>query len=167
MNLKTPLSPKSIEANFDGLIGPTHNYSGLSYGNIASTSHRAHISRPKEAALQGLEKMKYLSDLGLVQGIIPPQERPHIPTLKAFGFSGSDQAIIQKVYKQDPVLLSLVTSASCMWTANAATVAPSFDTENGKVHFTVANLNSNPHRAIEPPMTAHILANIFSDPHHC
>ena len=26
----------AYEVNFDGLVGPTHNYAGLSYGNVAS-----------------------------------------------------------------------------------------------------------------------------------
>ena len=47
--------PKTYEVNFDGLVGPTHNYSGLSFGNTASTSHKLSISNPKEAALRSQE----------------------------------------------------------------------------------------------------------------
>ena len=50
----------SGEMNFDGLIGPTHNYSGLSDGNIASLKNSKQPSNPKKAALQGLKKMKLL-----------------------------------------------------------------------------------------------------------
>ena len=32
------------EINFDGLVGPTHNFSGLAYGNIASSQHAKQIS---------------------------------------------------------------------------------------------------------------------------
>ena len=46
--------------NFDSIVGPTHNYSGLSLGNLASTTHGKMVSSPKKAALQGLEKMKFL-----------------------------------------------------------------------------------------------------------
>ena len=42
---------KSFEVNFDGLVGPTHNYGGLSFGNVASQSNSQQASNPKEAAL--------------------------------------------------------------------------------------------------------------------
>ena len=113
------------EVNFDGLVGPTHNYSGLSLGNIASTHHAAQVSNPKAAALQGLKKMKMLADLGLKQAILPPHERPHISTLKKLGFHGTDIEILQKCFQADPNLLINCSSASAMWTANAATVSPS------------------------------------------
>lgn len=67
---------KHFEVNFDGLVGPTHNYAGLSYGNVASQSNAKEASNPKEAAKQGLRKMKALTDLGMVQGVLAPQERP-------------------------------------------------------------------------------------------
>ena len=82
----------AYEVNFDGIVGPTHNYSGLSYGNVASWSNKNLVSNPREAALQGLEKMKLLFDLGIKQAVLPPHERPHIPTLRRLGFSGSDGA---------------------------------------------------------------------------
>lgn len=151
------------EANFDGLVGPTHNYAGLSFGNVASESNTGNASRPRDAALQGLAKMRALADMGLVQGIFPPQERPHLPTLRRLGFSGTDEQIIDKVAKEDPILLAQVSSASCMWTANAATVAPSTDTADGKLHLTVANLRSMAHRFIEGPQTARTLRAIFPD----
>src|ERR1700752_588025 len=72
----------AVEANFDGLVGPTHNYAGLSFGNVASFKNEQRASTPREAALQGLRKVKALADLGLVQGVLPPHERPHIPTLR-------------------------------------------------------------------------------------
>mgnify|MGYP000720389420 FL=1 len=43
-----------FEANFDGLVGPTHHYAGLSVGNEASQNNRDGLSNPKKAALQGL-----------------------------------------------------------------------------------------------------------------
>ena len=51
---------KSCEVNFDGIVGLSHNYSGLSYGNVASSAHGGLISSPRAAALQGLEKMMEL-----------------------------------------------------------------------------------------------------------
>ncbi|MGH8539890.1 MAG: N-succinylarginine dihydrolase, partial [Stenotrophobium sp.] len=80
----------AVEANFDGLVGPTHNYAGLAFGNIASAQNAAQVSNPKTAALQGLAKMLALAELGIAQGVLPPQERPHLPTLRKLGFSGRD-----------------------------------------------------------------------------
>ncbi|NNL87774.1 MAG: N-succinylarginine dihydrolase [Marinicaulis sp.] len=151
------------EYNFDGLIGPTHNYAGLSFGNLASAKNAGATSSPKEAALQGLQKMRAAMELGLKQGFLPPQDRPHLKTLRAVGFSGSDTEIIEKAYKSEPQLLANCYAASPMWTANAGTVAPSPDTNDGKAHFTAANLAANFHRAIEADTTARTLAHIFAD----
>ena len=128
------------EVNFDGLVGLTHHYAGLSFGNEASTRHRFQVSNPRQAAKQGLLKMKALADAGFPQAVIPPHERPFIPVLRQLGFSGSDEQVLEKVARQAPHWLSSVSSASPMWVANAATIAPSADTLDGKVHLTVANL---------------------------
>jgi succinylarginine dihydrolase len=113
------------EVNFDGLVGLTHSYAGLSYGNVASARNQGAASSPRAAALQGLAKMEAVAALGLVQGVLPPHERPHVPTLRALGFGGaSDADVIAKVAREDPVLLARVSSATAMWTANAATVMP-------------------------------------------
>ena len=151
------------EYNFDGLIGPTHNYAGLSFGNLASASNAGATSNPREAALQGLAKMRAAMELGLGQGFLPPQDRPHLKTLRALGYAGKDREIVEKAAATAPNLLANCYAASSMWTANAATVAPSPDTSDGKVHFTPANLAANFHRSIEAPTTARALAHIFSD----
>src|SRR4051812_43059147 len=106
--------PVAYEINFDGLVGPTHNYAGLSFGNVASMKNKLSVSSPRQASLQGIAKMKLLADLGLQQAVLPPHERPHIPTLKRLGFSGSDAQILESVSKQDPILLAAVSSASSM-----------------------------------------------------
>tara|TARA_B100001248_G_scaffold260334_1_gene248292 strand:+ start:19013 stop:20332 length:1320 start_codon:yes stop_codon:yes gene_type:complete len=149
------------ETNFDGIVGPSHNYSGLSYGNVASLQFAKDISSPKQAALQGLKKAKTLADMGILQGVIPPQVRPDLLALRNLGFSGTDAEVLQQAYQEDPTLLSICSSSSFMWTANAATVAPSSDTKDGKCHFTVANLRSKAHRAIEPQNTYQSLQQIF------
>ncbi len=154
------------EYNFDGLIGPTHNYAGLSFGNIASATNAGAASNPKEAALQGLAKMRAAMALGLKQGFLPPQDRPHLKTLRALGFAGTDAQIIEKAAKAEPQLLANCYAASCMWTANAGTVGPSPDTADGKVHFTAANLAANFHRSIEADTTARVLAHIFNSENH-
>jgi succinylarginine dihydrolase len=151
------------EVNFDGLIGPTHNYAGLAFGNLASAANKGAPSNPRAAALQGLAKMRAVSGLGLPQGFLPPHDRPHLRTLRALGFSGSDREVIERAGRTAPEILANCYAASAMWTANAATVAPSPDTADGRVHFTPANLASNFHRAIEPPTTARILKTIFPD----
>jgi succinylarginine dihydrolase len=157
----------AIEANFDGLVGPTHNYAGLSFGNVASTSNATAISNPKSAALQGLTKMKALHDMGFVQGVLPPHERPHIKTLHdAFGFTGTDAEILNAAWKANPNYVLACSSASPMWTANAGTVSPSGDTSDGKVHFTPANLCAMFHRAIEHEVTGRALAATFPDANH-
>ena len=152
----------AVEANFDGLIGPTHNYAGLSYGNIASADNANQIANPRDAALQGLGKMRRLSEMGFVQGLLPPHARPHTPTLRRLGFSGSDRELIVQAAGR-PEVLRNVFAAAAMWTANAATVSPSADTADGRVHMTPANLTTMFHRSIEPPATGRILKKIFSD----
>jgi succinylarginine dihydrolase len=157
---------RAYEVNFDGIVGQTHQYSGLSYGNLPSTQNQYLPANPKEAALQGLKKMKLLADLGVKQAVLPPQERPHLPTLRRIGFTGSDAQLVAAAYAVSPELLYTLSSASCMWTANAATTTPSTDSSDGKVHFTPANLSSNLHRSIETATTEKILKKIFSDPGH-
>ena len=154
---------KAHEVNFDGLVGLTHHYAGLSFGNEASTKHRNQVSNPKLAAKQGLLKMKALSDAGFPQAVIPPQERPNVAVLRQLGFSGSDEQVVAKAATQSPDLLSAASSASSMWVANAATVCPSADALDGRVHLTVANLNNKFHRSSEAPTTEALLRAIFRD----
>lgn len=158
--------PRAREINFDGLVGPTHNYTGLSWGNLASEGNKGRTSSPRKAALQGIGKMRFLMSLGLTQGVLPPHERPHLPTLRALGFSGTPAEIVAATHKVAPPLLNMTMSASPMWTANAATVSPSADTEDGRLHFTPANLNAMAHRALEAETTGKILRTIFENERH-
>ncbi|MEH6712168.1 MAG: N-succinylarginine dihydrolase [Paraglaciecola polaris] len=154
---------KQFEVNFDGLVGPTHNYAGLSYGNVASLNNASAVSSPKQAAKQGLKKMKALADLGMIQGVLAPQARPDVDALRRLGFSGSDADVLQQAAKQAPAIFQACCSASSMWTANAATVSPSADTADGKVHFTPANLTNKYHRSLEPQVTGNILKATFAN----
>ena len=154
------------EANFDGLVGPTHNYAGLSWGNVASNRHAKSMSHPREAALQGLSKMKALADMGLVQGVLAPQARPDTDTLRRLGFAGTDAQVLDSAFREAPHLLAACSSASAMWTANAATVSPGADTLDGRVHFTPANLVNKFHRSIEHEVTGRILRSVFADEAH-
>ena len=132
------------EINFDGIVGPSHNYAGLSLGNLASARNAGAVSRPRAAALQGVEKMRSNIALGLVQGIFLPQPRPARAWLAELGTTVEDA---------EPHLAANAMSASSMWAANAATVSPAPDTEDGKCHLTVANLKTMPHRSHEWPAT--------------
>lgn len=154
------------EINFDGLIGPTHNYGGLSLGNIASSSNAGATSRPRAAALQGLAKMRACMDLGLLQGFLLPHERPNTAALRALGFAGDDAAVCAAAHAADPALLRNAMSASAMWAANAATISPAPDTADARTHLSVANLSSNLHRSIEAAETHRQLATIFADTRH-
>ena len=151
----------SGEINFDGLIGPTHNYAGLSQGNLASQKHLNQTSNPKAAALQGLDKMGLIMDQGIPQGFFLPHERPHLMTLRAIGFGGTDKEVINHAAKKNPALLKNVYSAASMWSANAATFSPSIDSNDQKIHITPANLNSMFHRSIEHEFTKTQLELIF------
>ncbi|MGX4643919.1 N-succinylarginine dihydrolase [Massilia sp. SYSU DXS3249] len=154
------------EYNFDGLVGPSHNYAGLSFGNVASFSNVRSASNPKLAALQGLAKMRDLAARGFAQAVMPPQARPNFRLLRSLGFSGTDADVLAQAWREAPVILSCAWSAAPMWTANAATVSPSADTRDGRVHFTAANLNNKLHRSEEHVQATRTLRAIFADHDH-
>lgn len=151
----------AVECNFDGLVGPTHHYGGLGLGNLASAANAATPSNPRAAAHQGIAKVRALARLGVPQAVLPPHERPAVGVLRSLGFDGPDEAVVATAGRADPGLLSAVSSASAMWAANAATVSPSADTADGRLHLTPANLAGQLHRSIEAPMTTRILRAIF------
>ncbi len=144
------------EINFDGIIGPSHNYAGLSLGNIASASHRGETSYPREAALQGLAKMRGNMARGLAQGFLLPLPRPNPALAQALALDGTE----------NPALRAAPWSASSMWTANAATVSPAPDTQDGRCHLTPANLVTMVHRAQEWQDTKAQLDIAFGDAQH-
>ncbi|WP_373487026.1 N-succinylarginine dihydrolase, partial [Blastomonas sp.] len=145
------------EINFDGIIGPSHNYAGLSPGNIASASNAGAVSQPRAAALQGVAKMRANLALGLAQGFFMPLGRPNAGWLALLG---TDLA------SADPHMRAAAFSASSMWAANAATVSPAPDTADGRCHLTVANLLTMPHRSHEWPGTLAQLQLAFADRKH-
>lgn len=146
-----------VEINFDGIVGPSHNYAGLSLGNLASTRNAGQLSQPRAAALQGLEKMRANLRLGLHQGFFIPPPRPARAWLAELG-TDPEQA--------EPELLANAMSASSMWAANAATVSPAPDTADGRTHLSVANLRTMPHRSHEWPATLKQLQLAFADAEH-
>ncbi|MBA2772248.1 MAG: N-succinylarginine dihydrolase [Sphingomonas sp.] len=143
------------EINFDGIIGPSHNYAGLSLGNLASTRNALQVSHPRAAALQGIEKMRANLALGLTQGIFLPHPRPHRDWLAELGTT---------IEGAQPALAAYAMSASAMWAANAATVSPAPDTGDGRCHLTVANLRTMPHRSHEWRWTLAQLRVAFANP---
>lgn len=148
-----------VEINFDGIVGPSHNYAGLSLGNLASARNAGAVSHPRAAALQGLAKMRANRDLGLAQGFFVPLPRPRGDWAEAIALGAAR-------WSDDPTLPRIAAagwSASSMWTANAATVSPAPDTADGRCHLTVANLVTMPHRSIEAPDTARQLRLAFAD----
>jgi len=151
------------EINFDGVVGPTHHYGGLASGNLASAANRRRASNPKAAALEGLAKMKRVWELGVGQAVLPCLPRPDVGALRRLGYTGNDAKVLQSARRRAPELLAAASSASSMWAANAATVSPSSDTRDGKVHFTAANLSSQFHRSLEAADTGRVLRRIFGD----
>ncbi|MFN4112698.1 MAG: N-succinylarginine dihydrolase [Sphingomonadaceae bacterium] len=145
-----------VEINFDGIVGPSHNYAGLSLGNLASASHKGDPSYPRAAALQGLAKMRHNMGLGLAQGFLLPLPRPNGGLLARLAVDDTAER----------ALLAAAWSASSMWTANAATVSPAPDTADGRCHLTPANLSTMLHRAQEWPDTKRQLAIAFADTRH-
>ena len=143
-----------VEINFDGIIGPSHNYAGLSLGNIASATHKGLVSHPRAAALQGVEKMRHNVRLGLTQGLFLPHPRPDRAWLSELGTS--PEAVPAS-------LRPAAFSASAMWAANAATVSPAPDTADGRCHLTVANLRTMAHRSHEWPATLAQLRVAFAN----
>jgi succinylarginine dihydrolase len=152
-----------MEFNFDGIPGPTHNYAGLARGNLAAAKNARLAANPREAALQGLAKMRALAARGIPQAVLPPHERPFVPALRSLGFAGSDAAIVTQAARDAPSLLAACSSAAAMWAANAATVSPSADTSDGRVHFTPANLVAHFHRSLEAATTTRVLRAVFAD----
>lgn len=151
------------EINFDGLVGPTHNYAGLSEGNLASARNRDTVARPRDAALQGLAKMQRLRALGLGQGVLPPHERPNISWLRSLGFSGSDGEVWARAWESEPVIARAALASSAMWAANAATISPSADCSDGRLHASVANLQTMLHRLLEAEQAERTLRRLMPD----
>jgi len=152
----------AVEINFDGLIGPTHNYAGLSEGNLASARNRDAVARPRDAALEGIAKMRRLMAMGVPQGVLAPLERPPMAFFRSLGFTGDDRGVLEAVWKSEDRIARNAFAASAMWAANAATVSPSADCSDGRLHLSAANLSTMLHRALEGPATTRALRRICS-----
>jgi succinylarginine dihydrolase len=152
--------------NFDGIPGPTHNYAGLARGNLAAERNARRIANPREAALQGLAKARALAAPGTSAGDATASRAAERTCATRVGLCGPDAEIVARARSDAPQLLAACSSAAAMWAANAATVSPSIDTSDGRVHFTPANLTSHFHRSIEAAATTRVLRAIFADAKH-
>ncbi len=168
-----------LEINLDSIVGPTHHFGGLGVGNLASRGHAGQPSSPRAAALQGIEKMRMVMEMGGYQVVLPPQRRPDMRVLRRCGFKGSIESMLARLADQEvegdrwpnPILddgdsqklLAAAWSASAMWTANAATVTAPEDSADGLTHLTVANLISSLHRSLEPPRSFRLLRWLLQD----
>src|SRR5260370_35622794 len=90
------------EYNFDGLVGPTHHYGGLSHGNPASIQNRSLISNPRLAVRQALAKMRFLFELGVGQALIPPWHRPQLEMLRRVVLTGCVRRVIERLSGHEP-----------------------------------------------------------------
>jgi succinylarginine dihydrolase len=157
-------APKAlVEVQFDGLVGPTHNYAGLSPGNLASAANEGQPANPRRAAREGLAKMRFVRDLGVTQAVLPPHPRPSLSSLRQLGFGGTDEEVLAGAGAVDGFYLRLCSSASAMWAANAATVAPSCDAADARVHLTPANLQHMFHRSLEADTSTRVLRAVFAN----
>jgi len=133
---------KRIEAQWIGLPGPSHYYGGLGSGNQASQNSKGQVSYPKLAAQQSLKYMELLLSHEVPTLWYPPQPRP----IPAQNFQSNR------------------FSSSFMWTANMATIIPSWDSKDGRIMMIPANLNSNCHRRLEATITSEFLQHLSA--HH-
>jgi succinylarginine dihydrolase len=168
------------EVNFDGLVGPTYNHAATAPGgpgNLASAFSRGRPSNPRAAALEGLKKAKTVMRLGIRQAVLPPLVRPNLARLfrmglikdKALLHADDFDALARHLADRAaaaPHLLAAAFSGSSIWAANSATVSPSPDTDDQRVHFTPANQSRSYHRSQEAEETFGLLTQVFGDSEH-
>ncbi len=155
-----------VEINIDGIVGPTHHFGGLGVGNIASLEHQQQRSRPRQAALEGLQKAWLVASMGVPQYVFLPPVRPRLEWLRQLGFHGALESQLTESRVSAPRVLSTAFSSAFMWVANAATITAACDSTDGQLHCTPANLISSWHRASEAqeraPQFESLLAKIAS-----
>ncbi len=152
-----------LEFNIDGLIGPTHHFGGLGVGNLASERNRLRVSNPKQAALEGIAKMRLLAEAGVPQFYLPPPVRPNWKWLRACGFHGSPEDVLKRGYDESPQVLSAAFSSAFMWTANAGTFGAPSDSVDGIGCCKIANLTANIHRVAEGKERFRQLRELFAN----
>jgi succinylarginine dihydrolase len=171
------------EVNFDSLPGPCYYYPHWippHTGNLSSRRRRNSTANPRQAALESLKKAGRLMRLGGIQALLPPLIRPNLTLLLRLGVlrdyaldkdtdydalacdlaAGADQS----GQARDTLLFAFAPAG--LWAANWATVSPSADTADGRVHLTPANRASVLYRSIEADETCQLLRQIFFNPSH-
>ena len=75
---RRPLSDGAVEINFDGIVGPSHNYAGLSRGNLAATASKGLVSLPARRGAAGRREDAAQSRPRPGAGLVPaaPAARP-------------------------------------------------------------------------------------------
>ena len=154
---------KLIEVQVDRLVGPTHHFGGLGVGNLASQESSGETSNPAAAALQGLDKMRRVAQLGVPQLVLPPQPSPDLSLLTSHGFGDDEATALRRAADEAPEILSAATTCSAMWTANAATVTPGPDGALPSTQVSIANLSASLHRSIESEQTSADLRAALGD----
>tara|TARA_A100001015_G_C14947736_1_gene695383 strand:- start:25 stop:858 length:834 start_codon:yes stop_codon:yes gene_type:complete len=109
----------------DCMPGPTNHFGGHSFGNVASMKSKGSIINPKKAALEWLEKVKLIHNLGANQCVFPPHRRP--------------------LLKKKQINLNSLSSAF-IWMANCGHFLPAIDSSEGVHQFIPANLKFSNHR---------------------
>ena len=142
------MTSPAYEVYFETLPGMTHCYED-------------EIANPKEAALQLLNKMKFLDSLGIKQVVLPPQEHPYMPLLKRIGFEGTTKDKLTSLKKAAPWLIPQICMSS---NHRNATVCPSIDSANSHLHFTPANQASSFMRSQDTEPTNRLLKALFKNP---
>lgn len=144
-----------IELQIETLPSPLFAYGGLARGDLASMKHAHHPSAPKLALFQHLEKCQRLHELGISVALFPPHPRPLFSVLKKIGFEKAEQTPLR--------WLAACSSSSFHWTANSASVTPSKESLDGKLHISIANLSNRFHRSLEPNHTKELLDLLFQN----
>lgn len=151
-----------IEANVDAIPGPTHLFSGLGVGNLASKEHSETPSHPRRAALESLAKAEFVASLGIPQFVWLPPQRPNTQFLTQCGFCGSIVEQVSASFEHAPEILHASLSSAFMWAANSGTFSPAVDCRDGRDHFTPANMISSLHRGSESLERAGDLAKLLA-----
>ncbi len=134
----------------DGIIGPTYHYGGMAVGNVLSQAHKHQESYPKKAALEGLEKMNQVRQLGCLQYVLPPLCKDVDRLLSLWGYEQGDMTSrLKALGYAHPYYLSALFSGASAWVANSCHITPSCDALDGICHITPANLVSCFHRHLD------------------
>ena len=144
-----------IDVNFDGIPGPTHNYAGLARGNLAAEKQRAATSRIRaKPRCRGSRKCARSPQRGYAAGRAAAARAARSSARCArSAFPAATPTSSRAPRATRRRCSPRARRPRRCGSANAATVSPSADTADGRVHFTPANLVAHFHRSLEAPTT--------------